>query len=115
MESIFRLVLAHPERFTRAEIPCCLWTFIDPDLTPDIPQPLSPWIDRSDGYSGALACSAPAPSAGSTYDRGAIGSAEPGIQPLAFSRNLEVHRLSDLRSPLRMRSACIKRLSPDRN
>ncbi len=45
-----------------------------------IPTPFPAEI--SYGYSGALPCSGPCHT-GFRYDRGAIGSAEPGIQPLA--------------------------------
>lgn len=29
METLLKLLLEHPEAFTRSEVPCCLWSFID--------------------------------------------------------------------------------------
>lgn len=78
MRELLPLLLEHPERFTRAEVPCCLSSFIDP---PDFGQAPTPFpVVPTYGYSGPLRCSRDCYTA-FHLRQDAIGSAVPGFEP----------------------------------
>lgn len=71
VQALLKLLLEHPERFDRTDLPCCLRSFLDPDLLPDSetpcwvvkepPKPHStkPWSEKTPCRSGAKLAASP--------------------------------------------------------
>jgi len=71
VQALLKLLLDHPERFERTDLPCCLRSFLDPDLLPDsydpcsvVKEPPKPhnaksWSEKAPCPSGAKRAASP--------------------------------------------------------